>query len=160
MVGKSLALPNRMRHFPTTIMLVLPTSLSVVVAGPSGSISTGSMQSDFRRTRGGRRGASLSLRCGRSGGAPSKAESESRTLHADTARERPGGWWFYVRRCRRGNHGEAQTVLLVYLTGSFVAGGAVRASFGVGTTWWAGSQPRSSAPSYLFSGVVWISGSV
>ena len=128
MVGKSLALPNRMRHFRTTaIMLVLLTSLSVLVARaewidlyrfdsaklPQGLaagavmyvVAVVAMRPRWRRA----------------------VERRSRIVHLfmpDTAKER--AWWFLVSTL--AGVGEeitwrgVQTALLAYITGSFVAG--------------------------------------
>ena len=138
MVGKSLALPNRLRHFKTTaIMLALLTSLSVVVARaewidlyrfdaarlPQGLaagavmyvVAVLAMRPRWRRA----------------------VEQRKRIVHLfmpDTNAER--GWWVLVSVL--AGVGEeitwrgVQTALLAYLTGSFVAGATLSAaSFGV-----------------------------
>ena len=138
MVGKSLALPNRMRHFRTTaIMLVLLTSLSVVVARaewidlyrfdsarlPQG-LAAGAVMYVlavvFMRPRWRR-----------------AVEQRARIVHLfmpDNRTER--AWWVLVSTL--AGIGEeitwrgVQTALLAYLTGSFVAGAVLSAaSFGV-----------------------------
>jgi len=168
MVGKSLALPNRMRHFRTTaIMLVLLTSLSVVVAKaewidlyrfdsarlPQGLaagavmyvVAVVAMRPRWRRA----------------------VESRTRIVHLfmpATAAER--GWWVLVSTL--AGVGEeitwrgVQTALLAYLTGSFVAGATLSAaSFGVAHYMQGWKSAAIIAVFALaFQAVVWLSGSL
>ena len=168
MVGKSLALPSRMRHFRTTaIMLVVLTSLSVVVARaewidlyrfdsarlPQG-LAAGAVMYVlavvFMRPRWRR-----------------AVEQRSRIVHLfmpDTRKERL--WWVLVSTL--AGIGEeitwrgVQTALLAYLTGSFVAGALLSAvSFGVAHYIQGWKSAATIAVFALgFQAVVWISGSL
>jgi membrane protease YdiL (CAAX protease family) len=138
MVGKSLALPNRMRHFRTTaIMLVLLTSLSVVV-GKAEWIDL--YRFDAARLPQGLAAGAVMYVLAVAFMRPRwrrAVEQRSRIVHLfmpDTARER--AWWVLVSTL--AGIGEeitwrgVQTALLAYLTGSFVVGAALSAiSFGV-----------------------------
>jgi membrane protease YdiL (CAAX protease family) len=168
MVGKSLALPNRIRHFRTTaIILVLLTSFSVLV-GKAEWIDLYRFDAE-RLPQGLAAGAVMYVvavvamrpRWRRA------VESRARIVHLfmpDTAQER--GWWVLVSTL--AGIGEeitwrgVQTALLAYLTGSFVAGAMLSAaSFGVAHY----MQGWKSAAIIVvfalgFQGVVWISGSL
>jgi len=168
MVAKSLALPNRMRHFRTTaVMLILLTSLSVLVGRaewidlyrfdaarlPHGLAAGGvmyvvavvAMRPRWRRA----------------------VERRARIVHLfmpDTPTER--GWWVLVSTL--AGIGEeitwrgVQTALLAYLTGSFVAGSMLSAaSFGVAHYMQGWKSAAIIAGFALgFQSVVWISGSL
>ena len=168
MVGKALALPNRMRHFKTTaIMLVLLTSLSVVVAKaewidlyrfdaerlPQGLaagavmyvVAVLAMRPRWRRA----------------------VESRKRIVHLfmpDNAKER--AWWVLVSIL--AGVGEeitwrgVQTALLAYVTGSFVAGSVLSAaSFGLAHYMQGWKSAALIAVFALgFQAVVFISGSL
>jgi membrane protease YdiL (CAAX protease family) len=168
MVGKSLALPNRMRHFRTTaIMLVVLTSLSVL-AGRAEWIDLYRFDSE-RLPQGLAAGAVMYVvavlamrpRWRRA------VESRKRIVHLfmpDTAQER--AWWFVVSTL--AGVGEeitwrgVQTALLAYLTGSFVAGSMLSAtSFGVAHYMQGWKSAAIIAVFALgFQGVVWLSGSL
>ena len=168
MVGKSLALPNRLRHFKTTaVMLVLLPSLSVVVAQaewidlyrfdaerlPQGLaagavmyiVAVAAMRPRWRRA----------------------VERRDRIVHLfmpETAKER--SWWVLVSVL--AGIGEeitwrgVQTALLAYLTGSFVAGAVLSAaSFGLAHYMQGWKSAATIALFALgFQAVVWISGSL
>ncbi len=168
MVGRSLPLPNRMRHFRTTaIMLVLLTTLSVLVADaewidlfrfdagrlPQGLaagavmyvVAVAFMRPRWRRA----------------------VERRARIVYLfmpDNAVER--GWWVGVSTL--AGIGEeitwrgVQTALLAYLTGSFVAGSILCAiSFGVAhyIQGWK-SAAIIAIFALAFQAVVWLSGSL
>jgi len=168
MVGKSLALPTRMRNFRTTaIMLVLLTSLSVVVGNaewidlyrfdaarlPQGLaagfvmyvLAVAFMRPQWRRA----------------------VERRSRIVHLfmpGTPKER--AWWFVVSTL--AGVGEeitwrgVQTALLAYLTGSFVAGATLSAaSFGLAHYMQGWKSAAIIAVFALgFQTIVWLSGSL
>jgi membrane protease YdiL (CAAX protease family) len=168
MVGRSLALPNRMRHFRTTaMMLILLTSLSVLVAHvewidlyrfdaarlPQGLaagalmyiVAVVAMRPRWRRA----------------------VERRDRIVHLfmpDNAKERT--WWFVVSSL--AGIGEeitwrgVQTALLAYVTGSFIAGSLLSAaSFGVAHYMQGWKSAAIIAGFALgFQAVVWISGSL
>lgn len=168
MVGRSLPLPDRMRHFRTTaIMLVLFTMLSVLVADaewidlfrfdtarlPQGLAAGAVMYAvaiAFMRPRWRR--------------AVERRERIVYLFMPDNAAER--AWWVGVSTL--AGIGEeitwrgVQTALLAYLTGSFVAGAVLSAlSFGVAhyIQGWK-SAAIIAIFALAFQTVVWISGSL
>jgi membrane protease YdiL (CAAX protease family) len=168
MVGRSLALPNRMRHFRTTaVMLVLLTSLSVVVGNGEG-IDLYRFDS-ARLPQGLAAGAVMYLlavafmrpRWRRA------VEERTRIVHLfmpETVKER--AWWVLLSTL--AGIGEeitwrgVQTALLAYMTGSFVAGAALSAiSFGLAHSIQGWKSAALIAVFALgFQSVVWISGSL
>ena len=168
MVGKSLALPNRMRHFRTTaIMLVLLTSLSVII-GRAEWIDL--YRFDAARLPQGLAAGAVMYVAAVAAMRPRwrrAVERRARIVHLfmpDTAQERV--WWVVVSTL--AGVGEeitwrgVQTALLAYLTGSFVAGAMLSAaSFGVAHYMQGWKSAAVIAVFALgFQAVVWVSGSL